>query len=349
MPPTFETLLETWTGESVLIHRDRPTGTWVFIALYSTRPGTPMGGTRMRVYDRPADGLRDALRLAEGMAYKWACLGLEKGGGKAVLAVPEPMRGKARRDLLLRYGKLVESLGGAFATGEDLGTTPADMAVLHEVTRYVHGIREDGRVTDPGPFTANGVAHGIRSVVTEVLDRRDLEGLRVAVQGLGDVGEPLVRILHRKGADLTLADVEVDRAEELARELGAASVPAAEIYCADCDVFAPCAVGGILNPSTIPQLRCRIVAGSANNQLEVPDRDSLHLRDRGIVYVPDFVINAGGALVFGTMTGTDGPEELMAKTEAIGFTVREILREAREREETPLEAAFRRAERVLRD
>lgn len=349
MTSTFESLLESWTGEGVLIHRDQPTGTWIFIALFSSQPGTPMGGTRMRTYDRPADGLRDALRLAEGMAYKWACLGLEKGGGKAVLAIPGPLRGKARRDLLLRYGELVESLGGAFATGEDLGTTPADMAVIHERTRYVHGIRKDGKVTDPGPFTATGVVHGIRAAVREVLDRTDLAGLRIAVQGLGDVGEPLVRILHREGADLTLADVDVDRAEEMARELGAATVPAAEIYCTDCEVFAPCAVGGVLNPSTIPQLRCRIVAGSANNQLQESERDSLHLRERGIVYVPDFVINAGGALVFGTMTENDDDEELLSKTEGVGFTVREILREAREREETPLQAAFRRAERFFRD
>ena len=344
---TIESLIQNFPGEAVVSRFDRETGSWIFVAIHSSRLGKPVGGTRLRVYPSPAEGLRDAIRLAEGMTYKWACLGIPKGGAKAVLAVPEIPSGDTRRELLLRYGRLVESLRGAFGTGEDLGTTPEDMAVLAEVTRYVHGTREDGGVTDPGPFTAAGVLHGMRAAAREILQRETLRDARVAIQGVGDVGEPLARALREEGAELTLADVDVSRAEALAGEVDARVVPAAGIYDVECDLFAPCAIGGILSPGTIPRLRCRIVAGSANNQLEDPDRDADLLQASDIVYVPDYVINAGGALAFGTMNDGSDRDTLMTRMETVGFTVREILREARDRGESPVKAAERRARRAL--
>ena len=344
---SLETLVKEWSGECVVTRFDRETGTWIFIAIHSSRLGMPVGGTRIRAYPSPDEGLRDAMRLAEGMTYKWACVGIDRGGAKAVLAVPEIPAGEARRGLLLRYGRLVESLKGAFGTGEDLGTTPEDMATLAEATRYVHGTRDDGEVTDPGPFTAAGVLHGMRAAVREVLERETLRDARVTIQGVGDVGAPLARSLHAEGARLTLSDVDAARADALAEELGAVTVPADRVYEVDCDVFAPCAIGGVLGPDTIPRLRCRVVAGSANNQLADPDRDAALLEAGGIVYVPDYVINAGGALAFGSMDATPDLDVLMKKMETIGFTVREILREARERDDSPLDAAKRRAERAL--
>lgn len=348
MTMTIESLVRDWSGECVVSRFDRETGTWIFIAIHSSRLGMPVGGTRIRVYESPAAGLRDAMRLGEGMTYKWACVGIEKGGAKAVLAVPAIPTGEARRGLLLRYGRLVESLHGAFGTGEDLGTTPEDMAVLAEATQYVHGVRGEGEVTDPGPFTAAGVLHGMRAAAREVLERETLRDARVTIQGVGDVGEPLARSLHAEGAHLTLADVDAERADALATELDADTVPASGVYDVECDVFAPCAIGGVLGPDTIPRLRCRIVAGSANNVLADPDRDAALLEAGGIVYVPDYVVNAGGALAFGSMDGTEDLDLLMKKMEAIGFTVREILREAREHGDSPLAAAKRRAERALR-
>ena len=344
---TLESLLRDWPGECVVSRFDLETGAWIFIAIHSSRRGMPVGGTRIRVYSSPVEGLRDAMRLAEGMTYKWACLGIDKGGAKAVLAVPEIPTGEARRGLLLRYGALVESLRGAFGTGEDLGTTPEDMAILAEKTRYVHGIRGEGEVTDPGPFTAAGVLHGMRAAVREVLERETLRDARVAIQGVGDVGAPLARSLRQEGASLILADVDAGRAEALAAELDARTVPASQVYDVECDVFAPCAVGGVLGPDTIPRLRCHIVAGSANNQLADPSQDASLLHAGGIVYVPAYVINAGGALAFATMDGSSDLESLMTRMETIGFTVREILREARNHDESPVASAQRRAERAL--
>jgi leucine dehydrogenase len=264
----FEELLREWDGEQAVVRFDRPSGAWMFICIHSTRLGPAGGGTRMRVYASPSDGLRDGMRLAAGMTRKMAVLGVPFGGGKAVLAVPELPNGEARRALLLRYGDLVSSLGGTFRTAADMNTTAADVDVIGERSRYVYGSSaEHGGGGDSGVGTARGVFHGIRASLLNAYGSDDLTGRRVLVQGVGSVGGHLARNLDEAGAELILTDVADERAAELAAELGARAVAPERALETECDVYAPCAVGGTLDRETIPRLRCRIVAGSANNQL----------------------------------------------------------------------------------
>jgi len=345
-PHDLESVLRDWDGEASVARFDRESGAWIFIALHSTVLGPAVGGTRMRVYPTPADGLRDAQRLGESMTLKWATLEQPVGGGKAVLALPGPLDAEARRGLLRRYGGLVESLRGAFGTGEDLGTTPEDMALLATVTRYVHGV-EGGHVTDPGPFTARGVRRGIEAAVRSVLGRDDLGGVTVLVQGVGDVGYPLARELADLGARLLVSDVDAGRIERAVTTLGATAVLPEEAWDAPCDVFAPCAIGGVLSASTIPRLQCRIVAGSANAQLETAD-DEARLAERGIVYVPDYVVNAGGAYAFALLgRGERDEARLLEHMDYIGEIVDAVLAESKSQGSSPLAAAGQRVSRAL--
>ena len=346
-PHDLESVLRGWDGEASVARFDRESGAWIFIALHSTVLGPALGGTRMRVYPTPADGLRDAQRLGESMTSKWATLEQPMGGGKAVLAIPAPIEGEARRGLLRRYGRLVESLRGTFGTGEDLGTTPEDMAVVAESTRYVHGVEPGGAVTDPGPFTARGVRRGIEAAVRSVLGRDDLGGVTVLVQGVGDVGYPLARELAELGARLLVSDVDASRIERAVTTLGATAVPPEEAWDAPCDVFAPCAIGGVLSASTIPRLQCRIVAGSANAQLETRE-DEARLAERGIVYVPDYVVNAGGAYAFALLgRGEHDEATLFGRMDYVGEIVAAVLAESKADGTSPLEAAGRRVARTL--
>lgn len=350
---SIEELIRGWNGAAVVSRFDRVSGAWIFIALHDGTLGRPSGGTRMATYPTPAAGLLDAMRLAEGMTHKWAAAGVPFGGGKAVMAVPEGLEGEERRGLLHRYGELVESLQGAFATGEDLGTTPADMEEIASRTRWVLGGHGgEGRLADPGPFTARGVLAAVRAVAARTLDRDlgdgRLDGVRVLVQGVGDVGAPLARDLAAAGASLLLADADGDRARRLAEELGAEVVAADRVYDTGCDVFAPCAVGAVLNPDTVPRLACRAVAGSANNQLDsAADADALHRR--GILYAPDYVANAGGAIAFARLA--EAPEagrgELFERVAYVREVLEEVFEEARRRDESPLHAARRRVDRLL--
>jgi len=340
-------LMENWDGQGVVVRHDRPTGTWIFIALHDSTLGRPSGGTRMKVYPALADALEDAMRLAEGMTYKWAGLKTAFGGGKAVLAVPRPLEGAEREGLLLRYGDLIETLNGAFGTGADLGAGPDAMAIVARRTGYVLGIAADGSARDPGPFTAHGVLCGLRAALGEVFGSDDPAGRKVLIQGVGDVGEPLARALAKGGAELLLSDIDEAKAAKLAAGLGAAVVPAGEVYGTVCDVYAPCAVGATVNERTIPQLKCRVVAGSANNQLRV-DEDAERLHRRGIVYAPDYIINAGGALAFSLMLeGGWDDKALFRRTAGIGDAVRDILREASASKSSPLAAARARVDRML--
>jgi leucine dehydrogenase len=322
---TFEELLERWEGEQVVILRDPPSSTWMFVCIHSTRLGPAGGGTRMKVYAAPADGLADAMRLSGAMTAKLALAGLELGGGKAVLAVAELPSGEARRQLLLRYGELVESLGGTFRTSSDVNTDEADLDVIAERTRHVFGCSvAKGGSGSPAPPTARGVYHGIRASVAHALGSDGVAGVRVLIQGAGNVGSRVAELVAAEGADVVVADVESGLAEEVAERVGGTVVAAADAYDTACDVYAPCALGGTLNAETVPKLRCRVVAGSANNQLAEPKAADL-LHARGILYAPDYVINAGGAIAL------VGLEELGwsdAAVEAalarIGETLREI-------------------------
>jgi leucine dehydrogenase len=333
----FEDLLQAWDGEEAVIRYDRESGAWMFVCIHSTALGPAGGGTRMRVYEQPADGLADAMKLSRAMTVKMAVANAERGGGKAVLAVPELPAGEARRRLLRRYGELVASLGGTYRTAGDMNITPEDLDVVAETCPWVYGTTNGGG--NSGIGTARGVLHGIHACVEYVFGSPDLAGRTVLVQGAGAVGHDLVRFLRDAGANVLVADVD----EERASATGATVVPAADALTTECDVYAPCAVGGTLNAESIPQLRCRIVAGSANNQLAEPE-DAQRLHEGGILYAPDYVINAGGVLqLVGLEDRKLDPVALEATYAGIGDTLRQIFASGGE----PAEAAERlAAERI---
>ena len=293
----LESLLEAWNGHGTVVRRDRETGAWIFVCLHDPTLGPCSGGTRMKVYPAAADGLLDAQRLAEGMTQKWAIAAMPYGGGKAVIALPGELDIETRRGLLHRYGELVESLGGLFQTGEDLGTSTDDLLEVAATTRFVHGFDANGQKLDPAPFTARGVYAGLCAALAHVFDDPSPRGRSVLVQGVGNVGRRLAVELAAAGAEVMVSDVASDRAERLADELGATVVCAQDALSTPCDVYAPCAIGGTISRETLPRLACRIVAGSANNQLAEPT-DAEGLRRRDITYAPDFIINGGGAIAF---------------------------------------------------
>jgi leucine dehydrogenase len=327
--PTFEQLLETWDGETAVIHRDSESGAWIFVCLHSTHLGPAGGGTRMKVYGTPAEGLQDAMRLSGAMTRKLAVAGLPFGGGKAVIAVPAIPSGEERRALFLRYAELVASLGGTYRTSSDMNTGEADMDVIGERTEFVFGRSvEAGGSGSPAPPTATGVYHGIRASLSHVYGSDDLEGRSVVVQGAGGVGSPLAERLASAGASVFVADIDPGRADALAARIGGAVVNADDVFDTDGDVFAPCAVGGVLSVEAVPRLRCRIVAGSANNQLAEPEAADM-LRERGILYAPDFVINAGGAIaIVGLEQLGWSRSELDTALAQIGDTLRQIYERA---------------------
>jgi leucine dehydrogenase len=292
----FEDLLERWDGEEVVVRYDAPTRAWMFVCVHSTVLGPGAGGTRMKVYARPDDALRDGLRLSGAMTRKNAVAGLALGGGKAVLAVPEIPAGAPRRELLLRYADLVESLHGTYWTACDMNTTPEDMDVIGERCRSVFGRTEAaGGSGSSAPSTALGVFHGIRAAVSFAFGSPSLGGRSVLIQGVGAVGRILAGHLVGEGARLLVADLDQTRAAEAAESFAAEVVPADRAIETACDVFAPCASGGVLSAATIPRLRCRIVAGAANNQLEEPE-DAERFAEHGVLYAPDYVVNAGGII-----------------------------------------------------
>lgn len=346
MTRSFFDVTEAWDGESVVTAFDAATGAWIFVALHDTRLGPAAGGTRMASYPVPVDGLIDAMRLAEGMTWKWAGAGIRYGGGKAVIAVPDDLGNEARAGLIDRYAARLISLRGAFRTGVDLGTTPEDMARIGAISGYAVGL-VDGKPGDPGPYTARGVVAGIRAAVEHRFGTADLGARSVLIQGLGDVGLPLAGLLSEAGATLYLTDLREDAAERARARYGGVVIPADDIRDVEVDVYAPCAVGATLNPDTIPRLRCRIVAGSANNQL-LSDADAEKLHERGILYAPDYVINAGGAAAFASIhRGERDEARLRARVDEIGSSLREMFEEAAAAGESPLHAARRRARRFL--
>jgi leucine dehydrogenase len=338
----LEELIRSWDGEQVVTRYDRPTGTWIFVCIHSTARGPAGGGTRMNVYGSPGEALDDAMRLSGAMTLKMAGVDVPFGGGKAVLAVPEPLAAPTRRELLLRYGELIESLGGTFRTGPDVNTTVADMDVIGERTSHVFCRSvERGGSGDPGPYTARGVFHGIRASVRHVFGSVDLTGRSVLVQGVGDVGARLAEQLADAGASLLLSDVDEARVAAAAERTGGRIVPPEAALAAECDVYAPCALGGTLSADSIPRLRCRIVAGSANNQLATP-ADAERLRAAGILYAPDFVINAGGVLhAWGREALGLTPEQIEERHAGLGDALLEIYARAEKEESTTAEAAER--------
>jgi leucine dehydrogenase len=336
----FEDLLRQWDGEHVVVRHDAASGAWMFVCIHSTRLGPAMGGTRMKAYDRPAQALEDGLRLAAGMTRKLAVLGLPCGGGKAVLAVPEVPEGDERRRLLERYGDLIEALGGSYVTGPDVNTREADMDVIGGRTEHVFcRSLANGGSGDPSVHTALGVFHGIRATLAHTFGTDDPAGRTVLVQGTGSVGAKLARLLLDAGAIVLVSDVD----EERARAAGGSPVAPDTALELECDVYAPCALGATLNAASIPRLRCRIVAGGANNQLATPE-DGERLRAAGILYAPDYVINGGGALhgIGLESLGWD-VDRLEREVAGIGDTLTGIYRQADAAGITTSEAAERLA------
>jgi len=338
-----ESLLAEWDGECVSMHRDRETGTLMFICVHATALGSAAGGTRMKHYPHPSEALRDGMRLSEAMSLKLASVRFPHGGGKAVIDLPTPEvpQGEARRRLLHEYGRFIDSLGGLYSCAPDMNTSAADMDVLAEVTPYVFCKTEAaGGSGDTAPDTAVGVLHGIRAACRHTFGSDDLSQRTVVVQGAGGVGGRLIELLAQEGAKVTATDIDPNRLAHL-RETGIAVIPADEALTTYCDILAPCATGGIINARSIPQLRCKVIAGGANNQLERPSDADL-LRQRGIAYAPDFVINAGGVLHGGGLEEQHWTREVLdARLAAIGDVIYEIL-ERSERDGISTDAAARR-------
>jgi len=327
--------------------RDRESDLEAFIAIHSTARGPALGGCRLWPYARPEDAARDAMRLARSMTYKAAAAGLPYGGGKAVVIGRAGDAGNDRRFEAL--GRFIERLNGSYLTGVDVGTTPMEMDAVARTTGYVTDTT--GSMGGTGDWTADmtayGVLAGIKVTARLVYGTGRLQGRAVAVQGLGKVGWALCRYLRREGARLIVADLNPRLVERAVFDYQAMPVAAQRIYEAPCDIWAPCAMGGILNDNTIGRLQCRIVAGSANNQLAAP-KHAESLRQRGIVYAPDYVINAGGLIATAAELEGDGPFRTRSRVRRIAGTLAAAYAEAESAGVTTAEAADRIAERMMR-
>jgi leucine dehydrogenase len=293
MPSVFEVI--TADGfEQVAYCHDAATGLRAIVAIHSTALGPGLGGTRFYPYASEDEALIDVCRLAKGMTYKHAVCGNDLGGGKAViLGDPATLRSEA---LFRAYGRFVEGLSGRYLTAEDVGTTQADMDVISRETRHVTGVSESlGGSGDPSPATAWGVLWAMKAVAERLWGSPSLSGRHVCISGVGKVGGALAEHLATEGAKLTVTDVNTAAVETVVARDGAKAVAPEAAHAVPCDIFSPCALGAVLNATTIPELHCDAVVGSANNQLESPE-DAEGLRQRGIVYAPDFVANAGGVI-----------------------------------------------------
>jgi leucine dehydrogenase len=325
--------------EELGVRRGRRSGVYTIVAVHSTALGPALGGLRVWRYATPVDASRDALRLARGMTLKAAAAGLDLGGGKGVVCVPDGDFGPARRrDALLDFGDLVESLEGRYITAEDVGVSPGDLEVIAERTSHVTGrSKEHGGSGDPSPVTAIGVESAMRACARERFGAPELAGRRIVVIGLGHVGGHLARRLAAAGADLCVSDVE-PRKRSIASALGADWIDPADAPLAECDLLAPCALGGTVDADNVEKLRCEVLCGAANNQLAEESLAAV-LDERGILFAPDFIVNAGGLInVFREIRGY-APEHARELACGIEETMATILATARERGTTPLEAA----------
>lgn len=315
--------------EKVLMVEDAASGLKAIIAVHSTALGAAAGGCRLWAYDSGMSAFGDALRLSRGMSYKNAMANLPMGGGKAVILGPVPT--EKREAVLEAFGRAVDSLDGQYITAEDVGVSVADMKIVARTTGYVSGL--DAAVGksggDPSPFTARGVRVGIEAAVKARLGRSDLAGLKIAVQGLGHVGSYLCEELFNLGAKLVVADIHVDRVEEICDRFDAESVSVDDILLQPVDVVAPCALGGTISEDVAQRLQANIVAGAANNQLLTP-RAGVILGQRGILYAPDYVTNAGGIImVAGEISGHNDEAHILGQVDAIGPRLADIFAKAK--------------------
>jgi leucine dehydrogenase len=334
--------------EEVVVRRGRRSDLYMAIAVHSTVLGPALGGVRLWHYLDPSEAVEDAMRLARAMTYKAAASGLDLGGGKGVICAPpgDPPEGAVRHDLLLDFGDLIESLDGRYITAEDVGISPDDLMTIRERTEHVTGAPiEHGGSGDPAPFTALGVEAAMRACVREVFGTSELAGRRVAIVGLGHVGGELARRLTEAGAELVVSDLDPGK-RAIADALDAEWVQPDAAILVQCDLLAPCALGGVISAANVGALRARIVCGCANNQL-VDESLAEALAERGILYAPDFIVNAGGLIhVYRELRGYSEGE---AHELALGIegTMEGILATAAERAITPLAAADELAEERL--
>jgi len=337
----FDTLA-SMGHEEVLMASDPSCGYRGIIAVHSTALGPALGGTRFWQYESDEAAMTDALRLSRGMTYKNAVAGLDLGGGKAVIIGDN--RTTNREAVFRAHGRFVESLGGRYITAEDVGTGTADMDYVHMETEHVAGLKE--KSGDPSPVTAHGVFRSVQASAKNRWGSDDLNGKVVTIQGCGNVGRYLAKELHEAGAKLIVSDIDPERAARVARDTGATIVEGDVIYSAKADIFAPCALGGIINDDTLPMFKVEIISGGANNQL-LEERHGDKLEEMGMQYAPDYVANAGGVInVFGEVAGWDS-ERSLRKADEIYDTILSVFDIAKTEGIPSYQAADRLAERRL--
>ncbi|MBF7728926.1 Leu/Phe/Val dehydrogenase [Pseudomonas sp. N040] len=336
----FETMAATRL-ESLHLAQDPRSGLRAIIAIHNSRLGPALGGCRFLAYPSEQSALQDAMRLAQSMSYKAALAGLPHGGGKAVILRPAHVDNRAA--LFEAFGRMVESLGGAYITAVDSGTSSADMDCVAQGTQHVTSTSSAG---DPSPYTAMGVFSGIRATALARLGSDDLEGVRIAVQGLGQVGFALAEQLAAAGAELLVSDYDQGRVQLAVEQLGATAVPSAQLIETPCEIFAPCGLGGVLNPDTVGRLHCTVVAGAANNQLSSPQMAD-ELEARGILYAPDYVINAGGLIYVSLKHGGQPLPAITAHLARIALRLTDIYAHAQAEKRSPARVADSQAEHLL--
>lgn len=286
--------METYDYEQVVVCQDKESGLKAIIAIHDTTLGPALGGTRMWTYETEEAAFEDALRLAKGMTYKNAAAGLNLGGGKTVI-IGDPRKDK-NEAMFRAFGRFIQGLNGRYITAEDVGTTVDDMDLVYSETDYVTGISPAfGSSGNPSPVTAYGVYVGMKAAAKEAFGTDSLEGKKVAVQGVGNVSYNLCRHLHEEGASLIVTDINKDAVNKAVEDFGAEAVDIDDIYSVDCDIYSPCALGATINDETIPQLKAKVIAGAANNQLKETKHGDI-IQEKGIVYAPDYVINSGGVI-----------------------------------------------------
>ncbi|MCC6671969.1 MAG: Glu/Leu/Phe/Val dehydrogenase [Planctomycetes bacterium] len=332
--------------ERVVKAVDAAAGLHAIIAIHDTTLGPALGGLRMWPYANEQEALTDVLRLSKGMTYKSAVAHTGLGGGKAVILGDPSRKSEA---LYLAMGRFIDSQGGKYVTAEDVNTSIADLQIVRRATRWVTGLdRKDGGSGNPSPYTAYGVYLGIRAALGQCVGSDEVKGRVVAIQGVGAVGSALARRLVEAGAKVYAADVNHERLQKHAKEIGVIPVQDAEVLSMACDVFAPCALGAVLNDKTIPNLRCKAVAGAANNLLHEP-RHGAQLKERGILYAPDYVINAGGIINVGCeyLPGGYDEKESLRRIERIPKALKELWLIAKQQGIPASEAADHLAEQIL--
>lgn len=333
--------------EEVLYGFDPVSGLRAIIAIHSTALGPALGGTRFHPYDSEADALFDVLRLSRGMSYKAAAAGLDLGGGKAVI-IGDPRTARSER-LFRAYGRIVDSLSGRYITAEDVGTTSSDMEMIRRETRWALGIPvSEGGSGDPSPLTARGLLAAVSAVAERLWGSDDLAGRRVAVQGVGKVGSAYVGLLVEAGAEVLISDAHEEKASAVADTHGVKVMPPDEILFVDCDLLSPCALGAVFDDTTIPRLACTAIAGSANNQL-LDDSHAQAMASRGILYAPDFVVNAGGLINVAEEMRGYSTQRALHRVDGLRQATASVLEEAARMGINPHEAAVARAERRLRE